>query len=280
MRPREMMIARVHTASTSSRMCVEMTMILSRAMSLMSVRTSCFWLGSSPSVGSSRISTGGAWTIARAKALRERLDGLVEYPAELQVLDDVREALLTARTLERPQVGDEREDAAHGHLAVGRRPFGQITEGRLGRERLGLDVVTADAGAPGSRRDEPGQHAHGGGLARRVGTQESEHFTGPHLEAHILHRTECAVVFGQVFGLDHGSSRRLQSARFCPGRGAKFNCVEILLQYRAVKLVTSGGTEGRAARASSIRHGRVTFASTPAATLRPNAVAAQPRRGC
>jgi len=127
---------------------------------------------------------------AAAKALGERLDGLVEYAAELQALDDVCQALRTPRTLERAQVGDEGEDAAHGHLAVGRRPFGQITEGRLGRERLGLDVVTADAGAAGSRRDEPGEHAHGGGLARRVGTQESEHFTGTHLEAHILHRGE------------------------------------------------------------------------------------------
>ena len=124
------------------------------------------------------------------------------------MLDDVREALRTPCTLERAQVGDEREDAAHGHLAVGWRPLGQITEGRLGRERLGLDVVSADAGASGSRRDESGQHAHGGGLARRVGTQESEHFAGTHLEAHILHRAERAVVFGQVFGLDHEMGSR------------------------------------------------------------------------
>src|SRR5690606_39203791 len=68
--PAAMMMARVHTASTSSRMCVEMTMALSAAICRMSVRTSCFWLGSRPSVGSSMMSTPGSWRIACATPTR------------------------------------------------------------------------------------------------------------------------------------------------------------------------------------------------------------------
>src|SRR5208282_2277725 len=51
--PREMMMMRVQMASTSSRMCVERMTAFCAAMLLMRSRTSFFWFGSSPSVGSS-----------------------------------------------------------------------------------------------------------------------------------------------------------------------------------------------------------------------------------
>ena len=69
-RPSEMIRARVQTASTSSRMWVEMTIALSRDISRMSDRTSNFWLGSSPSVGSSRMSTSGSCSRACARPTR------------------------------------------------------------------------------------------------------------------------------------------------------------------------------------------------------------------
>src|SRR4029079_18504368 len=68
--PCAMMIARLHTASTSSSRCVEITMILLFAILPISSRTSCFWLGSRPSVGSSKISTSGSCTIACARPTR------------------------------------------------------------------------------------------------------------------------------------------------------------------------------------------------------------------
>ena len=67
-----MMIARVHAASTSSRMCVEKMIALFSPIRRISVRTSCFWFGSSPSVGSSRISTSGSWISACARQVRWR----------------------------------------------------------------------------------------------------------------------------------------------------------------------------------------------------------------
>src|SRR3984957_17146734 len=69
-RPAAMMIAREHTASTSSRICVEITIAFSGAICAISARTSCFWLGSSPSVGSSSTSTGGSCSSACAKPTR------------------------------------------------------------------------------------------------------------------------------------------------------------------------------------------------------------------
>ena len=68
--PLAMIMALVQTASTSSRMCVERIMHLFSAMSVIMRLTSNFWFGSSPSVGSSRIRTGGSGRIACAKQTR------------------------------------------------------------------------------------------------------------------------------------------------------------------------------------------------------------------
>ena len=58
--PRSMIIAREQTASTSSRMCVEKMIAFFSPMRRINCRTSCFWFGSSPSVGSSNTSTSGS----------------------------------------------------------------------------------------------------------------------------------------------------------------------------------------------------------------------------
>ena len=47
-----------------------------------------------------------------------------EHRLELQPADDVVEPLLAMLALERAQVGDEIEESAHAHLAVGRRALG------------------------------------------------------------------------------------------------------------------------------------------------------------
>src|SRR5262249_1813263 len=70
MRPRSMMMTREHTASTSSRMCVEKMIALFAPICLMRLRTSYFWLGSSPSVGSSMIRTSGSWISDCARQVR------------------------------------------------------------------------------------------------------------------------------------------------------------------------------------------------------------------
>jgi len=161
---------------------------------------------------------------APTEALRERLDALLEHTLELQVIDDVPQARRAPRPLEPAQIGDEREKTAHGHLTVARGAFGQVAERGFGGEGITLDVVSADARLPRGRGDEAREHAHGGGLAGAVGAEKPEHFAGSYLEAHVFHCREHAVVFGEVFGLDHAllgslvrsvaeSSRPAQSAR-------------------------------------------------------------------
>src|SRR6516164_2613349 len=70
MRPCAMMIARLHTASTSSSRWVEIMIAFSGRIAAMIRRISYFWLGSSPSVGSSRITTSGSCSSACATPTR------------------------------------------------------------------------------------------------------------------------------------------------------------------------------------------------------------------
>ena len=83
------MMARVQTASTSSRMCVEMTMAFSDAMALIRLLTSCFWLGSKPSVGSSMINTSGSCNRACAMPTR-RLNPLDKVSTVCSTTDSSR----------------------------------------------------------------------------------------------------------------------------------------------------------------------------------------------
>src|SRR2546430_16126711 len=78
-------------------------------------------------------------------------------------------------------------------------------------------LFRADVGAAGSRRDEPGEHAHGGGLAGAVGSEEAEHLTRANLKAHVFHRRERVIVFGQAFGLDHESPVAFKARDFDRG---------------------------------------------------------------
>src|SRR6185312_5239867 len=128
-----------------------------------------------------------------AKALRQRVDGLLEHSLQLQTRDHVVQARGAPRAFQPAQVGDEVQKAAHRHLAVSRSAFGQIPQARLGGDRVRLDVVSADAGRTGGGGDEPGEHAHGRRLAGPVGAQKSQDLAGVHLEAHIVHGGERVV---------------------------------------------------------------------------------------
>ena len=150
MRPRSMITARVHTASTSSRRWVEMMIAFSLAIAWISLRTLCFWLGSRPSVGSSITSIGGSCRIAWARPTR-RLKPLdsVSIGCSSTGSSSVFAAASAARALasaprEAAHLGDEVEELLGRHVAIGGRAFGQIAEHRLRRDGVVLDVVAAD----------------------------------------------------------------------------------------------------------------------------------------
>src|SRR5581483_397772 len=138
-----------------------------------------------------------------AKAFGQGLDGLFEHGGELQPLDDVVEPRSAPLALELPQVGDEIEKAADGHLSIGGRAFRQVAEARLRSQRIRLDVMATDAGTASTRGDEPGQHPHRRRLAGAIRTEEAEHLSRSNLEGHIVYGHERVVTLTEVFGLDH-----------------------------------------------------------------------------
>ena len=74
--PLLMISTRLHVDSTSGRMWVETSTVFSPAMLRMRSRTCRIWFGSSPAVGSSKISSCGSATNASARPTRDR------YPLE------------------------------------------------------------------------------------------------------------------------------------------------------------------------------------------------------
>ena len=106
------------------------------------------------------------------------------------------------------QLGREVEEAAHGHVGVARGVLRQVAEQALRGHRVLHHVVAADRDPAGRRRNEARHHAHGGGLARAVGSQEAQHLAALDRERNVVHRELGPERLGQVFDLDHASLRR------------------------------------------------------------------------
>src|SRR5690606_34575427 len=84
--------------------------------------------------------------------------------------------------------------------------FRQVADLPLGLEGVALDVATEDAGGAGGRRQEPGEHLHGGGFAGPVGAEKAQHFPLLDLEAQAVHGRVLRKTLGQVSYFDHGLS--------------------------------------------------------------------------
>src|SRR6185295_14269437 len=90
--------------------------------------------------------------------------------------------------------------------------------GRLGQQpdsgphhvRAFGEIDAADPGPAGRRRDHPGQHPHGGRLARPIGSQEAEDLAGPDLHVEVTNGPALAVLLAEPFGPDHGWSPTIE----------------------------------------------------------------------
>jgi protein-S-isoprenylcysteine O-methyltransferase Ste14 len=109
--------------------------------------------------------------------------------------------------LEPVQPTGQRQVLARREVLVERRPVGHEGEPAPGRERVLRHVVPGDLDAPGARWEQSDQRAHGGGLARAVGTQEAEDLTAHELEVEPLERGGLAVTDGQAREPDHDRGR-------------------------------------------------------------------------
>ena len=111
------------------------------------------------------------------------------------------------RSLDALDLAHEVQIRAHAHVGIERHGFGQIADVGAGLERL---AWRRRSPRPRRRPPEggqiPGQHAHGGRLARAVGAEKAEDFALADVEGHVGDRHTRAVVLGQVLDANHATS--------------------------------------------------------------------------
>ena len=83
---------------------------------------------------------------AALEAFRQGFDALFQHGVQLDLSDCFGHPLTLLGAFETAHLGDKFEEAAHRHIAVARRAFGQITDLPLGLEGVFLDIETEDAG--------------------------------------------------------------------------------------------------------------------------------------
>src|SRR5262249_26304975 len=98
----------------------------------------------------------------------------------------------------------EVEVPADGHLGVERNGLGEVADAAADLERLLEDVEAGDLDGAVRGRHVAGDHAHRRRLARAVRPEEAEHFAPVDPERDVVDGDRVAVVFGEVFDLDHG----------------------------------------------------------------------------
>ena len=206
------MIARLHTASTSSSRWVEMMIALFGRIAAIIVRISYFWLGSSPSVGSSRINTSGSCSSAcatptrRLIALRQCLDRLVQDLGDPDHLDDAADAACCLAAREAADMGDKVEKVGGGHVRIGGRALGKVADVPLGGDRLRRDVVAANDRGAGGGREKTGDHLHRRRLAGAVRAEKTQHLALRHRKGDIVDGNERAEIFDEMSDLQHTSA--------------------------------------------------------------------------
>ncbi len=145
---------------------------------------------------------------APLEALGECVDGLVEHSVEFGLGNGRLDARLHVGAFIAAHFGDEAEELARGHVAIGGCAFREITDHALRLERLVFHVVSADGHATGAGREEARDHLHRGGFAGAVRAQKAQHFAFLDFEIDSGHGGNRAEAFCQFLDFDHGSEER------------------------------------------------------------------------
>ncbi|MCY1447415.1 hypothetical protein D9M71_640360 [compost metagenome] len=67
-----------------------------------------------------------------------------------------------------------------------------------------MDIEAEDARGAGGRREEAGEHLHGGGLAAAIGAEEAQNFARCDAEGQVVHGSVLRKTLGQIGYFDHG----------------------------------------------------------------------------
>ncbi len=135
-------------------------------------------------------------THAPPEALRQRLDDLVDDRRQPQAFDHDVAPLPPLCAGKAADVRDEIQKLTDRHFTVAGRALGEIAHAGFGGDGRAFDVIAAHRYLAGGRRDESGDHAHGGRLPGTVGAQESQHLARCHGERQVVHGKFVAVSFG------------------------------------------------------------------------------------
>ena len=143
-------------------------------------------------------------TGAVAITLGERLDALVQHRFQEAHLDHAVDGLLPRVAAQAADFRREIEEPIHRHVRVGRRVFRQVADQplapRIGCSTMSKPPTVTDAAG---RRQEAGDHAHGGGLAGAVGPKEAQHLAPVHRERDVVHGPFGPEDFCQILNLNH-----------------------------------------------------------------------------
>ncbi|GDX91751.1 hypothetical protein LBMAG46_17580 [Planctomycetia bacterium] len=103
--------------------------------------------------------------------------------------------------------GEEFEVFHDGHIVVDAEEVGHEADQSADFFLVCVDGFSADVGFTVIGREECGDHPHGGGFARPVGSDETKHVTFLQSECDVIGGDEAAVAFCEVSSFDHGRVR-------------------------------------------------------------------------
>ena len=141
---------------------------------------------------------------AVAVAFRQGIDRLVGHALQEAGRDGAFHGVVAGVAGEPADLGAEAEEAADRHVVVERGGLGQVADLAFRRGGVADDGDAADLGIAGGRRQEAGDHPHGGGFAGAVGAEEAEHFAFPDGKREVIDGGLLSELFRQVLDFDHG----------------------------------------------------------------------------
>ena len=118
----------------------------------------------------------------------------------------MRRVGLVRRQMEQARV--QVEVLANRQLGIERERLRHVADAHARAHVAGVDRTAEQRRLARGRRQQPGQHLHGRGLAATVRADEAEDLAALDGEAHVVDGGEVAEAAGQVARDDHGLARQ------------------------------------------------------------------------
>jgi hypothetical protein len=127
---------------------------------------------------------------------------------EVAEIDYVVDAGAGLSLVQPPDTGGELQVRADGHVRVQRDRLGEVADVPAPLQRIVSHVVVGYPDIPSGGHEVAGENAHRGGLARPVGSQQTNDLALLDIEADIVDGEALAVVLGEILDSDHFLARR------------------------------------------------------------------------